>query len=343
MNGKKTFKILSIDGGGIKGLYSATFLANLEAQLQKERGESERIVDYFDLICGTSTGGLIALALSIRKPVTDICNFYELKGKDIFPNSKSKWRLLRQTLFGGKYNDIALRKALEEMYGTSKIGDSECLLCIPSFDYTNFTYALFRFDHKEGKLDRHNRLLMVDVGLATSAAPTYFPLAQIKDARNVQYVDGGVWCNNPSLIGLMESLRYFVGPDKQFEDVSILSVSSINSLKGKPPLLKRQKSFINWAPDLFELGMTGQNEFTDFALSTLDNYIKYPISYLRVPSPQLSAEQQKHVSMDLASEKAFILMKTNADHMYHTYKNNAIIRDILSVKKIYKTSGSSNG
>lgn len=339
---KKTFKILSIDGGGIKGLYSATILKNIENQLQKEIGESERIVDYFDLICGTSTGGLIALALSIRKEAKEICDFYEKNGKRIFPNGNSKWRLFKQTIFGGKYNDIALKKALKEMLGDRIIGDSESLLCIPSFDYTNFTYAVFKYDHKEGNLSRHNKIPMVDVGLATSAAPTYFPLAQIESQHDVQYVDGGVWCNNPSLIGLMESLRYFVGPNKEYDNVSILSISSINNIKGKAPLLKRNKSFIKWAPDLFELGMTGQNEFTDFILSSLYNYIQSPISYLRIPSPELSAEQQKYISMDYATNEAFILMKTNGDDMYHKFKNHEVIRNIFSSQKTYKTRKSTN-
>ena len=337
MKTNKTFKILSIDGGGIKGLYSATFLKNLEEQLQKEKGGSERIVDYFDLICGTSTGGLIALAMSIRKETQEICNFYEQNGAEIFPNGKSKWRLFKQTLFGGKYNDEALKIALKKMLAENTMGDSESLLCIPSFDYTNFTYAVFKFDHKEGNLSRHNKIPMVDVGLATSAAPTYFPLAQIEALHNVQYVDGGVWCNNPSLIGLMESLRYFVGPGKAYDDISVLSISSINNVKGKAPDLTRNRSFINWAPDLFELGMTGQNEFTDYILSTLDQYIESPISYLRIPSPELSPEQQKHISMDYATNKAYVLMKTNADHMYHKYKNHEVIKNIFAEKKTYKT------
>lgn len=107
---------------------------------------------------------------------------------------------MKQTLFGGKYKDGPLKMALNKMLGEHKIGDSESLLCIPSFDYTNFTYAVFRFDHKEGNLTRHNSIPMVDVGLATTAAPTYFPLAQIEMQHDVQYVDGGVWANNPSLI-----------------------------------------------------------------------------------------------------------------------------------------------
>lgn len=73
----KEFKILAIDGGGIKGLYSATILRLLEEKLQQEHGPETRVVDYFDLICGTSTGGLIALGLSLRVPMATICSFYE--------------------------------------------------------------------------------------------------------------------------------------------------------------------------------------------------------------------------------------------------------------------------
>ncbi|HWA07540.1 MAG TPA: patatin-like phospholipase family protein, partial [Ignavibacteria bacterium] len=237
----------------------------------------------------------------------------------------------------GKFGDKQLKNALVDMLGTKTMGDSDCLLCIPSFDYTNFTYTVFKYDHREGNLSRNNMLPMVDVALATSAAPTYFPLAQIEQLNKIQLVDGGVWCNNPSLVGFMEALRYFAGPGKQFDSVSILSLSSMNNIKGKPPLMKRKRSFLNWAPDLFELGLTGQNEFTDVVLSSIDKYIQYPLSYLRIPSPEISAEQQKYISLDLATDKAFILMKTNGDHMYHQYKNNETLVNMFREKKLYRT------
>ena len=102
----KQFKVLTIDGGGIKGLYSAKILSFFEADLRRVHGDAARIVDYADLICGTSTGGLIALALALRIPAEKICEFYETKGPQIFKGSQGFFALLRQTLFGGKFSHL---------------------------------------------------------------------------------------------------------------------------------------------------------------------------------------------------------------------------------------------
>src|SRR5690554_1646152 len=106
-----TFKILSIDGGGIRGLYSAQLLAVLEKRV------SGRLVDYFDMICGTSTGGLIALGLAIGIPASTIADFYFEKGPQIFP-ARYRWiRLLSQLLGRGKYSNAALKYALTSVLG----------------------------------------------------------------------------------------------------------------------------------------------------------------------------------------------------------------------------------
>src|SRR4051794_20697124 len=122
----KPFKVLSIDGGGIKGLYSAKILELFEADLQASHGKDARIVDYADLICGTSTGGLIALALALRIPTATICEFYEKKGPLIFKGSQGRLARLRQTLYRGKFSDEPLRAALAELLQDHVIGDSDC-------------------------------------------------------------------------------------------------------------------------------------------------------------------------------------------------------------------------
>lgn len=333
----KPFKILCIDGGGIKGLYSARILQLFEESLQKQTNKPDlRIVDYFDLVCGTSTGGLISLAISLRKPMKDICTFYELHGKRIFPSPNSFYRkYIRQTLFRGKYSDKYLKTVLTDFFGQHVVGDSHCLLCIPSYDITNGTFALFKFDHKEGKLERHNKLKYVDVALSTSAAPTYFPLAQIKDENNTQYVDGGVWANNPSLVGFTEAIRYFVGQEKPYDAIQLLSVSSLNINTGKPPMLRRRRSFIDWTNDLFDLSLIGQSEFSDIFLKTLTNQTKFPLEYLRIPSAEIASKQISYISLDNASEKAINLMKQQSDDMYHRFKTNDLIQSIFSSYKTY--------
>ena len=333
----KCFKILAIDGGGIKGLYAATILRHFEAALRQEHGDEARIVDYTDMICGTSTGGLIALALALRVPAADICRFYEEHGPSIFRGSQSPLALLRQTLFGGKFSDKPLRRALEELFQDHKMGDSHCLLCIPTYDYTHGTYGVFKFDHREGNLQRHNQLSMVDVALATSAAPTFFPLAQIALENNTQYVDGGVWANNPALVGFTEALWYFVGAGKAYHHLNLLSIASLNFGAGKLPLLKRRRSFIQWAPDLFDLSLIGQSEFTDVFLERVQHAQIFPLTYTRIPSPAIDRQQTGHIRLDYANTRAFALMKQFANDMYHQYRQHRSVQDFFMDPKTYVT------
>jgi hypothetical protein len=335
----KKFKVLSIDGGGIKGLYSAKILSLLEADLRRVHGDAARIVDYADLICGTSTGGLIALGLALRIPAETICQFYETRGPKIFKGSRSLVSLLRQTLFGGKFSDEPLREALNELFQERTIADSDCLLCIPTYDFTHGTYGVFKFDHKEGNLSRHNCLLVVDVALATSAAPTFFPLAQIEKENNTQYVDGGVWANNPSLVGLTEAIWYFVGPGKAFDHLSLLSIASMNYGSGRPPFLKRRRSFLRWAPDLFDLSLIAQSEFTDAFLSLMQRLQIIPMTYTRIPSAEISSKQQEYIKLDLAVPRSLALMTQFATAMYHEYRKKSPVAEFFAEPKTYRIKG----
>ena len=152
------------------------------------------------MLCGTSTGGLIALALSLKIPASEISKIYSEHGREIFPKQSKFLGLLRQTIWNGKFSDRPLKKVLNEIFGERIIGESKNLLCIPSYSFTDARPWIFKFDHKEGGLDRDNKAKYVDVALATSAAPTYFPLAEIEFYDYKQFIDGGVWANNSVLL-----------------------------------------------------------------------------------------------------------------------------------------------
>ncbi|MES2410610.1 MAG: CBASS cGAMP-activated phospholipase [Bacteroidota bacterium] len=333
----KTFKILSIDGGGIKGLYSSTILAEFEEKYNCQ------ISDYFDMICGTSTGGLIALALSLKIPASEICSFYETEGSKIFPsfrkvkfrNTKISRGLLNQMFWGGKFSDKELKKSLEKIFGEAKIGDSNNLLCIPSYTITEARPFIFKFDHKEGNLDRDNGAKMVDVALATSAAPTYFPMAEIPYYNNKQFIDGGVWGNNPTLVGLLEALDYFVGKDKEFDKLKILSISSLSLSGGKPTGLKRNRSFLDWKSDLFETSLTGQSFFTHFFMEKIKLISDISIDYVRVPTSDVSSEQEDLVQLDVATKPALDLIKGKGKDKADIYKKKQEISSFFENKKEY--------
>ncbi len=327
---KKTFKILSIDGGGIKGLYSSKIIENLEDEFNIQ------ISDYFDMICGTSTGGILALGLSLKISSSSISEIYEKKGLEIFPKKSKISHFYNQLLGKGKYNDLALRQVLTEKFEKRTIADCNNLLCIPSYSLTDARPWVFKRDHKENKLSRDNGTLCVDVALATSAAPTYFPLSEIENYDSRQFVDGGIWANDPSLVGFIEAISYFVGPDKEFDCLKILSISSLNPTSGSPPGLKRRRSFFHWREELFETVLTGQAKFNQYFMSKISNINSIPITYIRIPSESLSPEQQVLSKLDNASSPAIKLLKGKGNDVGLVWRKKEEVADFFKEEKTYK-------
>jgi len=298
------------------------------------------------MICGTSTGGIIALAISLGVPTREICDFYKQSGPVIFPEfkniripffGKTNIGFIKQVLFGGKFSDKSLREELRKVFGEHKLAESKNLLCIPSYSVTDARPWIFKFDHTEGKLSRDNKALYVDVALATTAAPTYFPLSEIEYFDRKQFVDGGVWGNNPTMVGLIEALTYFVGTGKRFKALKILSVSSLSLTGGKPPGLKRNRSFKDWGDSLFETSLTGQSLFTDYFMSKIKNLTEVNIEYLRIPSPIISAEQEGLVQLDIANRDALDLINGKGNDMGELYSKKIEIEAFFKNKKNYKT------
>jgi uncharacterized protein len=329
MKEDKPFKILSIDGGGIKGLYSSKILEHLEQQYNCS------ISDYVDLICGTSTGGLIALALALKIPAKDISNFYEEYGKDIFPKRSKIGGTVRQTLWKGKYTDKPLKEVFKKILKDKKIGDLHNLVCIPSYSITDARPWVFKFDHKEGRLDRDNKAYCVDVALATSAAPTYFPVCEIEYYDSKQFIDGGVWANNPTILGVIEALTYFVGQEKEFNSIQVLSISSLTNTGGKPTGLKRKRSFLDWRNDLFDTTLIGQSLFTDYTMKKLCEIGDIKVNYIRIPSELISAEQQHLIQLDLATTDAINLIKGKGNDRGEISKKDPEIEKFFKHLKQY--------
>jgi len=325
--GDKPFKILSIDGGGIKGLYSSAILEHLEQRFGLAS-------DYFDMICGTSTGGLIALCLALKMPAKEISKIYEEHGLKIFPNRNLLGGIIRQTFWKGKYSDKPLKEVLHNVFNEKKIEDLNNLVCVPSYSLTDARPWVFKRDH--GQLDRDNKALLVDVAMATSAAPTYFPLCEIPYCDHKQFIDGGVWANNPALVGVIEALTYFVGKNKDFSSIEILSISSLNNTAGKPIGLKRERSLINWRNDLFDTSLIGQSHFTDYFMTKLCEMNEIKIRYQRIPSEQISAEQQHLVKLDSSSQKAIRFMKGKGNDRGLLAKKDPAIEAFFQHQKQYK-------
>ena len=205
------FRILSLDGGGIKGIFTAAVLADLEAHYL----DGGSIAEYFDLVVGTSTGGIIALGLAAGMSASQLLDLYATRGGEIFPPKGRSIRKIFQYI-GTGYRRKPLDRILYDVLGDLRLRDSEVRLCIPSLDGKYGDVYVFKTPHHPD-FKRDGGELMTKVAAATSAAPTYFK--PVEDGYI--FADGGVWANNPIMVGLVEALSSFKTSRK---DILILSI-----------------------------------------------------------------------------------------------------------------------
>ena len=330
------FKVLSIDGGGTKGLYCAKIIEGIENEY------GSRISDHFDLICGTSTGGLIALALSLGIPASDIVRFYLNHSANIFPNRNIVEKSLRtfsQLLGRGKYDNKALIDALWSLFGDRTLKESKCLLCIPSFSLSDGRPYIFKRDHSEGNLTRDNSTRYLDVALATSAAPTYLPVATIENHNNRQFIDGGIYANNPSLVGIIEAFRYFVGDGKQFDRLGLLSIATPEPIPGARRMKNTRRSVLHWNSGLIKAFFDGQIGMTNYVVDTLAHHCNPGLDFVRIPGASLNNELSRTLQLDSASTESLDALAALGSDMFLQYRGDPRIRGFFEKKKIYLVEG----
>lgn len=198
------FRILSVDGGGIRGLISALTIAEIEKRLGEKAGKEVRMADYFHLFAGTSTGGLIALALTSPKRVSaaELASFYTEDGPEIFHRGLGHELGSLWGISGPKYSLAPLREAVERRLGKSKISEATRDLLVTSYDMSKSEpYFFKRWRALEEPSGRDFPISVA--ALATSAAPTYFPSHGLGGRA---LVDGGVFAANPSVAAIAEAL-----------------------------------------------------------------------------------------------------------------------------------------
>lgn len=250
---EQRFQILSLDGGGIRGLFSAAILAAVEEDLRI------RLADCFDLIAGTSTGGIIAIALGLGLSPAQIVEFYLKHGSAVFSNQMRLGALRR--LLRAKYSSTALEGALRATFGDRLLGDSTKRLVIPSFSLGDDDVYVFRTPHAQ-RLRRDFRVPAWKVALATAAAPTYFPACRAVD--NLRLVDGGIWANNPALVALAESVGTL---SVSLESIRMLSVGTLRGVARHSAMLD-YGGILHWSINASAIlmrsastGVTNQAEF----------------------------------------------------------------------------------
>lgn len=243
----KRFQILSLDGGGIKGIFSAALLAYIEEDLQTD------IVKHFDLIVGTSTGGIIALGLGLGMRPKEIIEFYVQEGRKIFPpRRRFDVRSLRQFI-RYKHNRRPLEDALKDCFGEKLLGESRKRLVIPAFNLADNDVKLFKTAHHE-RLRRDYKVQTWKVAMATSAAPTYFPAFNCID--HMKLIDGGVWANNPIMVGLTEAVGML---DVDLDNIAILSIGTLEDLPKRPAESLSKGGLWQWRKYGVKVLFSGQN------------------------------------------------------------------------------------
>ncbi len=213
----RPFRILSIDGGGIRGVFPAAFLAEIEKRFLG--GAS--VANYFDMIAGTSTGGLIALALAHGMTAQEALCIYTERGEHIFPRRAGVKKLvtLLRWLVKPKHDQSKLKDELLRIFGDKVLDEAQARLVIPTFEGRHGEPFIYKTPHHpDYQKDRHKKFAYV--ALHTTAAPSYYP--GVEDDGYVM-IDGGIWANNPVMNALVDALACF---DVERENIRILSLGT---------------------------------------------------------------------------------------------------------------------
>jgi patatin-like phospholipase/acyl hydrolase len=297
----KFTRILSIDGGGLRGLIPAQVLVYVEQRIQEKTGNpAARIADYFDLFAGTSAGG-ISSCLYLTPDFTrenrpkyqaeDVVNFFLREGHRVF------YKSLLHTIknLGGfineKYSHYEFQQLSSDFLGDLKLSELLKPCLITAYDIENRRTHFFT--QHDAQLNPKQDYLVRDVLRATSAAPTFFEVAQILSFSNDTYhlVDGGVFANNPALCAYAEVRNKFNHASEikknqtkspTAKDMVILSLGTGDVKKGYPYKEAKDWGNISWLIPLFDIIMTGVAETVDYQMKQIYDAIESPQQYLRI-------------------------------------------------------------
>ncbi len=206
------FYILSVDGGGFRGLFAAHLLKRMEGEWRIGWH------DHFRLLAGTSTGSILTAGLACGLPAVQLADFYDAHGEEIFrPRMRARLDLLG--LFTSRYSNMRLRTLLEETLGEITLGEVDVPLILPAVDIDNGCVHVFKSKF-HGEFVRDSNVRVSDAVLASCSAPTYFDPHLV---QGYQIADGGLWANNPSLVAAIDAHHRLGVP---LEDIRVLSIGT---------------------------------------------------------------------------------------------------------------------
>ncbi|MFA6425535.1 MAG: CBASS cGAMP-activated phospholipase [Phycisphaerae bacterium] len=338
----KPFRVLTLDGGGMRGLYTASLLETLGQRFApkfKSKEVQPDIGKSFDLICGTSTGAILACALAAGIPIYKICDLYKVKGQEIFPSPvplkcfglwlfkhlkkpSANSKILQETL-----SDCFKKMTLKELYERRNIR-----LCIPTINASTHKAWVFKTGHNAGK-NRDDNYKLIDVCLASAAAPIFFPINGQSNPDNSSqkqyFVDGGLWANNPVLTGLIEALAI---TDVSKQPIELISIGTCDKPTGDPYAIDDcNRGLLSWKAGIkiIELSLSAQA----YGYSNMAKFLAQSISKrgqrvitIRLESSEKSPEHYSSIGLDRADNSAIQTLlgfaSADADHIHSKVLNN---------------------
>ncbi len=314
------YKVLSIDGGGMRGLYSCAYLQGMMATGKAKHGvDLNDFGKQFDLIVGTSTGAILGVGLAAGIPLSDICDLYTEYGLEIFPKKlpdTSAKLIFHQRSKLNMRGDVALRKALNSKFHDLTLGQlyqSRMIgLAITSVNCATHRAYVFKTPHDKTSNHRDDDITLVDACLASSAAPIYRSIAVINQEKsrldNSMFIDGGLWANNPVLVALIEALR----KAGKGQEIEIFCLGTSPAPTGS--VLDQDSphwGLLKWkfGGRAIEYAMDSQSVVYDQMAGMLLSHINRDVCITRFPQPVPSADQAYLLALDDASQKAMTLLK----------------------------------
>ncbi|MEO9872778.1 patatin-like phospholipase family protein [Ekhidna sp.] len=280
-------RVLSIDGGGIRGIIPGQVLVEIE------KAYNVKVANDFDLVAGTSTGGILACAFlleNINEPDTpkfnaeEVVGLYFKRGEEIFDVPFFHKVRTAGGILDEKYPADGIEEALQDYFGEAWLKDLLKPCIITSYDIINRKGHFFGQHKAKQKADFNFKVK--DVARATSAAPTYFECEQIMSQGGGAYtlIDGGVFVNNPALVAYAEGRNIFKvnGDEATAKDMKILSIGTGYTYKPYPYKKAKKWGMAEWVQPVIDIMMSGASEVAHYQLEKIYGTIDNPNQYLRI-------------------------------------------------------------
>lgn len=323
-----TLRVLSIDGGGMRGIYTATYLDALERAFTKRRNLSSLdIGKAFQLIVGTSTGAIIGCGLAKGVAPATMVDLYRLHGSSIFRRklpSKFGWDFIAQLFLRQRQlrlGNEALKKALTDIFGTMTIRElwdqRQIALAVPAVNMGMYRSWIFKTPHVPKTDFRDDGYSLVDVCLASSAAPLFRSLAAIKRPHgegSEVFADGGLWANNPILVALLEALR--MTPD-QTDDIEIFALGTCGKPEGEVISDDRvDRGLFDWklGGEAAKVSIAAQEFAFDGMVRFLIPHLKRKVRVVRFPAEKIPGALLPYLDLDETRSQGLGALISQARH-----------------------------